>query len=346
MFSFLKSDHTVTVSPLSMLWVVGIVLALVFVFYIRSILVLLFLAFLLMTALNPGVRLLKRRANMPRGVGIALAYAGLIISITLFAGLIVPPLAIQLVNISESLNLPLDIPLLQDRIRNLSLSVNEVNQLLNNVGSSVRTFFIAVGSAFNVVFTFFTLLVMSVYMLIDRERLHLRVAWFTDDEKHIEMAKQFVDETERQLGGWVRGQLFLMFTVGVVTYVGLLLLGIPYALPIALLAGLLEIIPNLGPTLASIPAIAVALIYAGPVMALVVIAFYLIVQQIENTVLVPNIMSNAVDVSPLATIVLILIGLEIANVIGALLAVPIYIVLRTAFSLYRHGDAAFVAEQS
>ncbi len=336
MFSFLDSDQTVTISPISIMYAVAIILGLAFVYYIHSILILVFLAFLIMTALNPAVRALQR-VGLPRAVGIAVAYLTLVVSVVIFAMLIIPPLAVQMVNISESLNLPIDIPLLQSQLRDLTFSLNEVNQLLGNVGSSVRAFFAVVGSAFNVVFTIFTLLVISAYLLIDRDRLHLRIAWFTDEKKHLETAKRFVDEVESQLGGWVRGQLILMLTVGVVTYLGLSLLGIPYALPLAILAGVLEIVPNLGPTIASIPAIAIGLIYAGPVMALMVVGFYVIVQQLENTILVPNIMSNSVDVSPLTTIVLILVGLQVGQVVGALLAVPVYIVLRTLFGFYRDG---------
>ena len=125
-----------------------------------------------------------------------------------------------------------------------------------------------------------------------------------------------------------------MLTIGIVTFIGLTVLRIPYALPLALAAGLLEILPNLGPTLAAIPAIAIAYISFGPVSALLALIFYVIVQQLENNLLVPKIMAANAHVNPLVAIVTILIGVEIGGVVGAFLAIPIYIVIRLIYSTF------------
>jgi predicted PurR-regulated permease PerM len=124
--------------------------------------------------------------------------------------------------------------------------------------------------------------------------------------------------------------------VGIITYIGLTLLNIPYALPLALLAGLLEIVPNLGPTIAAVPAIAFAYISGGPVMAGFVTLFYVIVQQLENNLIVPKIMQQNADVNPLVSIIVMLVGLKLAGIPGVLLAVPSYIVVRALYSHWFH----------
>ena len=156
--------------------------------------------------------------------------------------------------------------------------------------------------------------------------------WFTDKKAHVELTKTFLDQVEQQLGGWVRGQSILMLVIGVFTYAGLSILNVPYALPLALLAGLMEVVPNLGPTLSAIPAIAIAYLDISPVMGLIVFCFYVIVQQLENNFIVPKILRDNADVNPLVAIVSMMIGFKIYGIMGGLLAVPVYIVLRTAYS--------------
>ena len=228
----------------------------------------------------------------------------------------------------------LDLPGLNDYIKEINFSLQEASQLVQQMGQSVGVAFNIVTSAFNGLFTVVTLFMVSFYLMLEREDLHKKMSWFTSDKKIIERVEIFINQAEEQLGGWVRGQLLLMLTIGIVTFIGLTVLRIPYALPLALAAGLLEILPNLGPTLAAIPAIAIAYISFGPVSALLALIFYVIVQQLENNLLVPKIMAANAHVNPLVAIVTILIGVEIGGVVGAFLAIPIYIVIRLIYSTF------------
>jgi predicted PurR-regulated permease PerM len=227
-----------------------------------------------------------------------------------------------------------DLPWLQEEIVNFSFNLTELSGIIDQLGNSVNTIYSIITSTFSSIFTFTTVLVISLFLMIDRKRIHLRVAWFTKNKQHLKNAKEFIDSLEYQLGGWVRGQLILMLAIGLVTYIGLSLLSVPYAAPLALLAAFLEILPNLGPTLSAIPSIIIAIITGGSAMGLVVLVFYILVQQLENNLLVPKVMKDNVDVSPLISIMSILIGLEIAGVIGALLAIPVYIVIRSIYSTW------------
>jgi len=125
-----------------------------------------------------------------------------------------------------------------------------------------------------------------------------------------------------------------MLFVGILSYVGLLFLGIDYAVPLAFLAGILEIVPNIGPTLSAVPAILVAL-GSSPILALAVGALYFAIQQIENNFLVPKVMSKAVGLSPLVVIIALLVGLKLAGIAGAILAIPTVLLLEIIASDFK-----------
>jgi predicted PurR-regulated permease PerM len=290
----------------------------------------LFLGFIITVALNPAVTFLQRRLRLPRAIAGLIMYLLVIGGMIAVVALILPPLTGQLYQLLRSIN----IPVLQTELNRLNFTATEISSLVERVSDSVGVVFSLITSTFTGIFTFFTLLVVSFYLMLDRPNLHKKMFWFTRDEKQIKTFEEFLNSLEAQLGGWVRGQFVLMLVIGIITYIGLTLIGVPYALPLAILAGLLEIVPNLGPTLASLPAIMLAYGYLGPVMSGVTVLFYILVQQIENNVIVPKIMKDSVDVNPLVAIITILIGLKMAGVVGALLSVPTYIVIRTLYSLW------------
>ncbi|MAG59582.1 hypothetical protein CMO96_02215 [Candidatus Woesebacteria bacterium] len=286
----------------------------------------LFVALLLMTALNPWVDTLSK-LGVPRGLAILAVYI-LLISI-LAAGLtsIIPPLVEQTTNLVNSL------PMLFEEVavwlESVGLSgvdgtliASQVSQLDTLPANLLKV----IVSVFSNIVAVFMSLVVTFYLLLERKNLnkYLLVLFGEGGEKD---AKRFVDRLEERLGGWVRGELALMFIVGVVTYIGLILLGIPYALPLAILAGLLEIIPGVGPFISAVPAVLLSLTIS-PAMALAVAALYFLVQQVENSVIVPKVMQTVVGVNPLVTIIVIIVGLKLAGVLGALLAVPIVIVIQ------------------
>lgn len=330
MLSMFRNKETIAISPSIVIFTVCFLLGLYFLYFIRSIVILLFLGFIIMVALNPAVTFLERRIKVPRVLGSFLVYLLMISVMIVVIAFIIPPLSSQLYQLFKSIN----IPVVQNELNNFDFTVSELGSLYDRVSGSVGMVFSIIASTFSGIFTFFTLLVISFYLMLDRPLLHQKLQWFTREKDHIDTFKQFLDSLEFQLGGWVRGQFILMLVIGVVTYIGLTLLNVPYALPLALLAALLEIVPNLGPTLAAVPGIILAYLYLGPVMAGVTAIFYIVVQQLENNIIVPKIMKDSVDVNPLVAIVTILIGLKISGVVGALLAVPMYIVIRTIYSIW------------
>ncbi|PDV97866.1 AI-2E family transporter [Candidatus Chloroploca asiatica] len=157
---------------------------------------------------------------------------------------------------------------------------------------------------------------------------------------------------------WVaffRGQITLMIIIGGVVWLGLTLLGVPGALSLAIIAGLLEVVPNLGPVVATIPAVIVALLQGSTylpvnnvVLALIVIIFYVIVQQLENSLIVPRVLGEAVELPPLVVMTGVLVGGSVAGILGALLATPVIATGREVLRyLYRKllGEPPFPPEQ-
>lgn len=318
------------ISPSSIVFLVAFLLGLYFLFLIRNILILLFLAFIIMVALHPAVSKLHTKLKLPRFVSVGLVYLVFIGSLLLLIGVLLPPMVQDLYHLLKTV----DVPYLREYVNNFSFTVGELSALLDRVGSSVGVVFSVVTSTFFSIFSLLTMLVMSFYLMLDRPVLHHKVMWFTRDRSHVELAQLFLHRLESELGGWVRGQIVLMLLIGLVVYLGLFLLGVPYALPLALMAGLLEILPNVGPTVAAVPAVLLAYTAAGPVLGGATLAFYIVVQQIENNFIVPKIMRDNVGVNPLVAMVTILIGLQIGGVLGALLSIPIYLMIRIAYSMW------------
>lgn len=332
MFNFFIKDQkrVVEISPSIVIFTIAAILGIYFIFFVHQILLLLFLAYILMVALNPGVTKLQKKFKIPRPLSIFLVYVLFISVVILVAGMIIPPLINQLYQLLKTIELPY----FDNLINNFEFSVQELTEVVNQFGSSFAAVASFVTSTFSTLFMSFTLLVMSYYLLMERPSLHEKMYWFTNKRSNIKAAENFVDSLDHQLGGWVRGQIVLMSVIGIVTYIGLFILKVPFALPLAILAGFLEILPSLGPTVAAMPAILLATIAGGPVLGVITLVFYIVLQQVENSFLVPQIMSRNAHVSPLPSILSVLIGFKMFGVMGALLAIPIYIVIRTIYSTW------------
>lgn len=320
----------VVISRSTIIFTVVFLLSLYFVFQIRDVLGLAFVAFIFTVAINPATKKVQRFFKFSRLVSIVSTYLFVVTALFTTFALLLPPLITELGGLLRYV----DLPGLQNELQSFKFSITELGNIAERVGSSATALFTFLSSTFEGLFTVFTLIMMSLFMLIERDSLKKRLQFFFSNEKQVEKALGFMDETELQLGGWIRGQAIMMIIIGVVNYIGLSLLGIPYALPLAILAGMLEILPNLGPVLAAIPAILIAFVVISPWMALVVLVFYVVVQQLESNVLYPKVISETADVSPLVAILSILIGYTLSGIAGAFIAVPTFILLRVFFQIY------------
>jgi predicted PurR-regulated permease PerM len=164
-------------------------------------------------------------------------------------------------------------------------------------------------------------LVISFYLLLDGPRLHRGSLALVPAAHHDKL--QFLEESlGRVIGGYLRGQLVMGLTLGVLVGVVMQAMGMPYALVLGVLAGLFEMVPMLGPILSALPALGVALFQGGGTL-LAVLVFFLIVQQFEAHILAPRITGHAVGLHPLGAIFALLAGLELGGPLGAVFAVPL-----------------------
>ena len=184
------------------------------------------------------------------------------------------------------------------------------------------------------VFALFLTMIYTFYLLLIAPRLRLSIAELFPASYHAEIA-YLIDQIARTWRSYLRGQVFLCFVIFALSWVGLTLIGMPGAFTLALIAGILEIVPNLGPVLATIPAVIAALIQGSTVLnipnwqfALVTLALYVIIQQLENNLLVPRVIGSAVNVHPFLVLVGIVVGAQLYGVLGALLAAPTLATLR------------------
>lgn len=318
------STYQVEITPKSIFYILGTLLAIYVTYQIRSILVLLFISFILMTAINPLVRL-TQKWRIPSIIIVLTVYLAIITLFSTLVASLIPAVVSQTRGLTQAL--PTYLHSLEDTF-NTQFDPALTSDYLNNIPSNILKLAAGVfGNALNVMAVFF----MTYYLIVERPHLHRYLLRLFENKNAEVRAERLVHAVERQVGGWVRGQLILMVIIGVLTYIGLVSLGIPYALPLATLAGLLEVVPNLGPTIAAIPAVLMGFA-VSPLVGFGALALSILIQQLENNLIVPKVMQSATGTAPLATIIVLLVGYTLGGVIGAILAMPIYLVSQTVIS--------------
>jgi predicted PurR-regulated permease PerM len=203
-------------------------------------------------------------------------------------------------------------------------------------GDAVSTVLAAVWGFIGGIFGAVTILILSFYVLADsRQIVRAFVRMFPRSERS--RVDDACIRVTTKVSAWLGGQLLLAGVISFTAAIGLWLLGVPYFYVLALIAGVGEMIPVVGPLLSAVPAVAVAL-SQSPKLALFVAVFFFFQQQFENHVLVPRIMSRQVGVSPVIVIVSLLIGGSLLGIVGAILAVPTAAVLQVLFEEWSARD--------
>lgn len=282
---------------------------------LREILLIVFSAYIIMAALTPAVELLRKN-RVPKSVAVILTFFATLAFIALLIAPIVPFLIEQIQQLFKSFPVYLS---QAAQVLGIQGAEREVTQAISPQQVGQNAFAVA-GGVFGGFFQLLTLLAISFYLLLDYDKLKGRLSSLFP-RKHQDEVENFVTQVNDRLGAWLQGQLLLSLCIGLVTWIILTLIGIPFALPLAVLAGLLEIIPTIGPIIAAVPAVIVALTIS-PNMALVVIGAYVVIQALENHLLVPRIMQRAVGLNPLIVILGIIVGGQLLGVFGALLSIP------------------------
>ncbi len=278
----------------------------------------LFTAYIIMTGFMPLVNWLVSH-KVPKLLAIALPY---VITLTLIVLIIIPTLPLFVDQIHSLLNNFPDYMNKTAKLLNVKVTDNQFQTFLTSQLDSVGQNIVAVtGQIFGAFFAVLTLFVVSFYMLMDHERIKRNITELFP-RRYQSYIHTVIVEAEQKLGAWLRGQIVLSLVIGLCTWIALSLAGMKYALPLALIAGVGEVIPTVGPIISAVPAIIIAL-NISPTMAGIVAIIYILIQVAENHLIVPKVMQHAIGLHPLFTIMTILIGGKLMGVVGALLAIPL-----------------------
>ncbi len=285
---------------------------------------LIFIAFIFVSTLRSPVDFLVRR-KIPRPLSIGIIYLIVIGLIILIFRVIIPPLIEQTTLLIE--NLPSIIGQVNDILVINNIPSDQISgSITGQLGSFGSNAVTITAGFFNSIFSVMTMFVITFYSLLYWEQITNMVkSLFTGENE--KRAEKLIKNLEFGLGAWVRGQITLVIIIGVITYIGLALLGVPYALPLAIIAGLSEIVPVIGPIVGAIPAI-LAGFTVSPIIGIATVALYFVIQQLENNLIVPSVMRRAIGINPLVTILALIVGTKLYGIMGAVLAVPIAVTIK------------------
>lgn len=311
------------------------------VYFLWDVVLVVLTAIVIASAVEPATRWFIGW-GLPRLPSALVVYAGTILLLGSFFYVFIPPILDEAGSFMTTLPADVNIPLLLNPIKEkgpaiiqpgisvLSRTLSPV-QLANNIRQALAG---VSGSVFNLVSTVFgglvsllLMIVLSFYLSVQEDGVSnfLRIVTPLEHEKYvIDLWKR----SQHKIGRWMQGQLILAIIVGVLVYLGLTVLGMKYALLLALLAALFELIPVFGPILAEIPALILAFTSGGFTFMLLIAGFYLVVQQFESQLLYPLVVRKVVGVPPLLVILALIIGARLAGFLGLILSVPLAAALR------------------
>lgn len=336
----MKNDSCVKIdiSTETILKIILIIFGVWFLYVIRDVLVVIFVAFVLSSAMAPLVDRLEK-VHLPRSLVTMAIYILFFSGVFYLFSLLAPAVSEQMKHLAN--NLPEYGKLFgswQEKISGLfgggqpmPLDRNKfLLELSNKLGDGGVTFFARAGSFFQGFVSFIAVFSLSFYLSIQRKSVGAFLKGFIPRD-YKKYAVKKMDDIQEKMGHWLVGQVALSVLIGVMVYIGLRILEVPYALLLAIFAGIFEVVPYIGPTISAVAGVLVAS-SLGPVQALLVLGMYVVVQQLENHLVVPLVMKQAIGLNPVAIIIAILIGIKVAGPFGLILAIPLVAVLSVFIS--------------
>lgn len=310
----------IEITSKTIIFTVIFLLSLFFVWQIKDLIFSLFIAFIISGALKPAVEFLQKK-KLSRFFASFLVYIFFLFIIGNLFSLVIPPLIKEMAFLIK--NLPHIVIKAFPQITtyfDFSLITQNLPNLTNNVIGLIKGIFS------NIIFITSTLF-FGFYLLIEEDFIEKVLINFYD-EREAKRINLIVNRAQKRASQWFWGEVILMSIVALMTYVGLTILGMKYVLALAVLAGLLEVVPTFGPIISTIPAVIIGF-SSSYVLGLDNIGLYFIVQQLENHLIVPVIMKRIVGLSPLITLIALIVGGKLAGILGVLLAVPATIFVET-----------------
>lgn len=302
------------------------VLVLFAAYAVRQILVLTVVAAFLAVGLDPAVRLLSRRIG--RGKAVAVVLLVVVAFVAGFFASVTPPLVRQTQSLARSIpTYAQELSERSEQFRDIDerYGVRErlrstVNDLPSLAGRSVGGVLGVARSIASGFFSALTVLILMTYFLLDLPKIITGAGKLVSRSRRRRFEELSLPVFER-ISGYILGNLAISLVAGIVSFIGLSLLGVPYALPLAMWVAIADLIPMIGATLGAVVCVIVAF-FASIFTGIGTLIFFAIYQQVENYVVAPRVMKRAVDISPAAVILAALIGGSLLGFVGALLAIP------------------------
>ncbi len=305
-----------------------------FLWLVRDIILLLIMALIIASAMEPLVDYLQQK-KIPRVMSLLLVYLVVIGLGVLVVYLMIPPVIEQFKILNE--NLPQYSQSLQSKFGSLDIH-GFIQGLFSsfNSGNVVQNTFGVFNSALNII----AVIIISIYLVAEEQGMKTFVSSLIPSIHH-EFSLSLINKIQKKMGMWVLGQIIISFGIFIFTYIGLLLLHVKFALVLALVAGLFEIVPYIGPFISAIPAIFVAFVQnpSHPELVLWVIILYVLVHELEGYILVPKIMEKTVGTSPLLTLLALMVGYQLAGIVGLIVSVPLATALQVVVNEFWPGKA-------
>ncbi|MFZ2206769.1 MAG: AI-2E family transporter [Microgenomates group bacterium] len=304
---------------------IAVFFSLRFAWEMRDLLLSLFIAYIIMSAAKQPVEWFTKK-GASRGVAVLSVFLLFIIFVGFIISWIIPPFIVETTLFINHF------PKIVESVKKIApLNVNLGNfSFIQYVPSVTNNFFAVVGSLFSNVSFVVTTIFFSIYLTLDSQTIYNVIARLLS-KQDAEKVIKIEEKIEKRLGQWLVGQLFLMAIIGAATYVGLLILGVKYALPLGIIAGVLEAIPTIGPTIAAIPAFLVGFSQA-PLLGLFTLLLSIVIQQFENHIIVPMVMKRVIGLHPVVTLIALIVGGRYGGVLGMLFAIPLTLVVGAILS--------------
>ncbi len=322
--------------------IIGILVLVYLLYLIKNILLIFFVSLFLASVFNPGVDFFERK-GVPRSIGLIICYLLVLALLIVLVGSLVPIIIEQVKEIAsnigvyvntlfngENANLPFAdkwMPLANDLLSAVDREqiVASLQTALENLGAKLGDW---TGNAFGAIMAISAgllnmvmVLFITFFIVIDKQNLH---TFFLSlfPSRHGGYLSKKIHTIQEKIGDWIRGQLLLSISMGIITFVAFKVLGIKYATTLALISGISEFVPYLGPIVTFASAALIA-INQGMTTFLLLIVVYIIIQTVEGNVLVPLIMSKSVGINPIIVIIAMLIGWQFLGILGMIIAVPL-----------------------
>lgn len=322
------NKHQIDISTRVILKIVAVALGLWFLYVVRDILALFFLSIILTATLDPAIDWLGKK-KVPRSFGVIIVYVALLGFAGILISFLIPPLASQLTNFTQNL------PAYSESFSKTFIGIEKYAQsygfqfnsheflsgMTGNLSQSSSQIFSTTVSVFSFFISILVILALTFYMSVKEDGMNKFLISITPDS-HQAYVVSVANRIKSKIGKWMMGQIILMLIIFVLDFIALSVFNIPYALVLALLAGLLEIVPYLGPIISATLASLVGF-FISPMTGFIVLVVLTIIQQLESHVIVPQVMKKAVGLNPVVVILVLLIGAKLGGTLGAILSVPI-----------------------